>query len=281
MRQCKKQTQSCEFVHAICCAWHESAANLESWRGRILLMSREETESPRRPIRPTWSGVLSLLTALVAVGTVTLHVVGVASHRAYLQYWGIDVGVFPKSTDLVLINGYYGLVNQSALAFLGILAHVGWWTAAAIGVALSLFVLLSRWDAGSGAVAKWLAGYDGWIQRLVRCLAGTWLVAGAIPGLPMAWPAVMVVPDAVGAASGRAHAEREAVEFNKGCEKSKHMCVELRKGSQTLGSGFVLDGSPSYIAIFDAQLNRARVIPREAVELISGRAPVLPDSIAP
>ncbi len=68
--------------------------------------------------------MLSLLTALVAVDTVTLHVVGVASHRAYLQYWGIDAGVFPRSTDLVLINGYYGLVNQSALAFLGILANL-------------------------------------------------------------------------------------------------------------------------------------------------------------
>lgn len=244
-------------------------------------MPREESESPRRLIRPTWSVVLSLLTALVAVGTVTLHVIGAASHRAYLQYWGIDAGVFPMSTDLVLINGYYGLVNQSARAFLGILANLGWWAAAAVGVAFYLFILLSPWDAGSGAVAKWLSGRAAWVQRLARCLACTLLVAVIIPFMLIAWTAVMIVPDAVGAANGKAHAEREAVEFAKGCEKSKHMCVELKKDGQKLGSGFVLDGSPSYIAIFDAQLKRARVIPREAVELISGRAPVLPDSIAP
>ncbi|WP_162583318.1 hypothetical protein [Variovorax sp. PBS-H4] len=222
-----------------------------------------------------------MLTALVAVGTVTLHVIGVASHRSYLQYWGIDAGVFPRSTDLVLINGYYGLVNQSALAFVGILANFGLWAAAAVGVALYLFILLSPWDAGSGAVETWLAGRAAWVRRLARYLAGTLLVAVITPVMLVAWTAVMIVPDAVGAASGRAHAEREAVEFTKGCEKSKYMCVELKKDGQAFASGFVLDGSPSYIAIFDAQLKRARVIPREAVELISGRAPVLPDSIAP
>lgn len=245
------------------------------------MMSREQPESPPRLIRPTWSGVLSLLTALAAVGTVTLHIVGMASHRAYLEFWGIDAGVFPKSTDLVLINGYYGLVNQSALALLGILANFGWWAAAAAGVALYLFILLSPWDAGSGAVGAWLTGRAAWVQRLARYLAGTLLVAAIIPAMLTAWTAVMIVPDAVGAASGRAHAEREAAEFTKGCEKSKRVCVELKKDGQALGLGFVLNGSPSYIAIFDAQLKRARVIPREAVELISSRAPVLPDSIAP
>ena len=255
----------------MCCIGHESAAALGRRRGRIPSMPPEEPESQHRLIRPTWLGVLSFLTALVGVGTVTLHVVGVASHRAYLQFWGIDAGVFPKSTDLVLINGYYGLVNQSALAFLGILANFGWWAAAAVGVALYLFVLLSPWNAGSGAVAKWLAGRAAWVQRLARYLAGTFLVAVSIPVVLIAWTAVMIVPDAVGAASGKAHAEREAAEFTKGCEKSKQPCVELKKGGESLGSGFVLDGSPSYIAIFDAQLKRARVIPREAVELISGK----------
>ena len=199
----------------------------------------------------------------------------------YLQYWGFDAGVSPKSTDLVLINGYYGLVNQSALAFLGILANFGLLAAAAVGVALYLFVLLSPWDAGSGAVVKWLTGRVAWVQRLARYLAGTFLVAVIIPVVLIAWTAVLIAPDAVGAGSGKAHAEREAAEFARGCERSKHMCVELKKGGVALGSGFVLDGSPSSIAILDAQLKRARVIPREAVELISGRAPTLPTASAP
>ncbi|MDM0068362.1 hypothetical protein [Variovorax sp. J31P207] len=221
------------------------------------------------------------MTALVAVGTVTLHVVGNASHRAYLQYWGIDAGVFPKSTDLVLINGYYGLVNQSALAFLGILANLGWWAVGAVGVALYLFVLLSPTEAGSGTVSKWVAKRPAWAQRLARYLAGTFLVAAVIPFLLIAWTAVMVMPDAVGGANGKAHAEREALEFQKGCDKSKHPCVELKKGGESLGLGFVLDGSSSHIAIFDAKLKRARVIPRDAVELISARSPALPGSIDP
>lgn len=244
-------------------------------------MSAEEPTLPRRSARPSWAGVLSTMTTLIAIGTITLHVMGVASHRAYLQYWGIDAGVFPKSTDWVLINGYHGLVNQSARALLGILANLGWWVAAAVGVALYLFILLSPWDAGSGAVFKWLGQRSASIQRFAKILSGTLLIAAILPVVLVSWTAVMVLPDALGEASGKAHAKREALEFKKGCESSKQPCVELKRGSEALGSGFVLDGSESYIAIFDAQLQRARVIPREAVELISRRTPVVSEVVAP
>lgn len=143
-------------------------------------------------------------------------------------------------------------------------------------MAFYLFILLSPWDAGSGAVSKWLSERTAWAQRLARILAGTLLVAVIIPFVLIAWTAVMVIPDALGAASGKAHAEREAAEFKKGCEKSKQPCVELKKGGETVGLGFVLDRSPSYIAIFDTQPQRARVIPRNALEMISRRAPLAP-----
>ena len=91
----------------------------------------------------------------------------------------------------------------------------------------------------------------------------------------------MVTPSVLGEASGTAHAKRETLDFKKGCENSKQPCIELRKGGEVLGSGFVLDSSSSHIAIFDALLQRARIIPRDAVELISGRTPVLPEAIAP
>ncbi|VTU42457.1 hypothetical protein RA8P1_00239 (plasmid) [Variovorax sp. RA8] len=244
-------------------------------------MSPEEPTLPRRSARLSCAGVLSILTTLVAVGTVTLHVLGVASHRAYLQYWGIDADVFPKSTDWVLINGYHGLMNQSAVALLGILANFGWWAAAAVGVALYLFILLSPWDAGSGAVFKWLSQRPASVQRFAKILAATLLIAAIIPVVLVAWTAVMVMPYVLGEANGKAHATREALEFKKGCEHSKQPCVELKRGGETLGSGFFLDGSASHIAIFDAQLQRARVVPRDAVELISGRTPALPEVIAP
>ena len=110
---------------------------------------------------------------------------GVASHRAYLQYWGID-GVFPKSTEWVLINGYHSLMNQSALASLGIVANVGSWAVAAVGVAIYLFILLSPWDAGSGIVFKWLGQRSASVQRFAKILAATLLIAAVVPGVLVA-----------------------------------------------------------------------------------------------
>lgn len=235
----------------------------------------------RRSIRPSWATGLSILTALVAVGSVSLHIMGESSHRAYLQYWGMDTGAFPKSTDWLLINGYYGLVNRSALVLRTIVGNLGWWAAATVAAALYLFVLLSPAGAGSGALPKWLAQRSQWCQRLARYMVGAFLVATIVPVVLLVWTAVMVTPAAVGEANGKAHAEREAAEFKKGCAKSKHICFELKKGGEVLGSGFLLDGSSSHIAIFDAKLQRARIIPREAVEMISSRSPLLPAAEAP
>jgi len=229
-----------------------------------------------RLVRPAWATLLSILTVLVAVGTVTLHVVGAASHRAYMQYWGIDAGVFPKTTDLVLINGYASLVNQSASAFSLIVANIRWWTAGAVGLAIYLFFVLSPWDAGAGKVSNWLSQRPQWIQRLVRYLIAALALAAVVPVALIVWTLVMAFPDALGQANGKQHAEREAFEYVKGCEKSKYPCVELKRGHESLGSGFILDGSPAFVAIFDSQRQRARVIPREGIEMISARGPILP-----
>ena len=82
-------------------------------------------------------------------------------------------------------------------------------------------------------------------------------------------------------ANGRLSAEAEAVEFAKGYAQSKYQCVQLRKGSELLGSGFLLDTSPAFVGIVNTERQRARVIPREGVELISGRPPVLPEAHRP
>ena len=241
--------------------------------GYIRSMPSAEPASPK-PIRPSWTTLLGVLTAFVGLGTVTLHVMGMASHRAYMQFWGIDSGVLPKTTDQVLITGYYALVNQSAMGFLKILANIGLWTVAAVGLAVYLFILQSPWDGGIGSVLNRLAKRPVWVQRLARYVVGAVMAAAILPILLVSFVAVMSLPDALGGASGKTHAEREARDFKQGCEKSKQPCVELKKSGESIGTGFVLDGSPGHIAIFDAKLQRARVIPREAVELIAGRAPV-------
>lgn len=65
--------------------------------------------------------------------------------------------------------------------------------------------------------------------------------------------AFMAVPAALGETAGKSAAENEALEYGKGCQLSKMSCVELKREGEVIATGFVLDSSPSHIAIFDAQ----------------------------
>ena len=48
-----------------------------------------------------------------------------------------------------------------------------------------------------------------------------------------------------------------------------------------ISTGFVLDSSPSHIAIFDAQLQRGRVLALEKLEVVSSHIPKLSEGVAP
>ncbi|WP_152965083.1 hypothetical protein [Comamonas testosteroni] len=79
--------------------------------------------------------------------------------------------------------------------------------------------------------------------------------------------AFMVIPAALGESGGTASAESMNIEMIKGCELAKIACVELKKDGDVIAKGFMLDTSASYVAIFDTQIQRSRVIPMEKIEL--------------
>ncbi|MET4579446.1 hypothetical protein [Ottowia thiooxydans] len=81
------------------------------------------------------------------------------------------------------------------------------------------------------------------------------------------------VPAGLGEFAGKASAEQHELEFRKGCQLSMYSCVELKRNDEFVATGFVLDTSPTHIAIVDAQTQRGRVLPLENLELISVRAP--------
>lgn len=78
----------------------------------------------------------------------------------------------------------------------------------------------------------------------------------------------MAVPAAFGETAGKAAAIAHASEIQKGCNQSKIPCAELKSGRETIAKGYVLDSSLSHIAIFDVDLQRARVLPLDKLELI-------------
>ncbi|QNP48150.1 hypothetical protein [Diaphorobacter aerolatus] len=236
--------------------------------------------SNRRRIALSWPTALSLLTALVAAGTVTLHLIGDVRHRQYLKYWNVDAGLFPKTADWILINGYYGVVDRFIYILAAVFDNLYWLFIATIISGLYLFILLSPTAGASGEAPAWLLRQPEWRRRLIRQMLLTALFMSVMPCALFLLTAFMVVPAALGETAGKAAAESDLAEYMKGCQTSKIPCVELQREGTTIATGFVLDSSPSHIAIFDAQAQRGRVLALEKIEVLSSRAPSLKEKIA-
>ncbi len=237
-------------------------------------MSPNEQNSPTpSSLRLGRAAILSSLTALIAAATVTLHFIGVVRHGAYLRHWGIDAGLFPKATDWFLINGYYGLVDRFVVILVAVMSNLHWVLAAAVALGLYMFLLLSPAAAGSGKPSMWLLRRPAWFRRMLRQVLLTALIVSALPMALFLLTAFMVTPAMLGDLAGTAIAEANALEYAKGCEKSKYKCVQLKKNDAVIAIGFVIDDSPAQIAIFDTELQRGRTIPRDQLEMVVTRSP--------
>jgi hypothetical protein len=232
-----------------------------------------ETSAQKAPRAQSlnWTSALSVLTALVALGSVILHFIGDVSHRQYLKFWGVDSGLFPKSTDWILINGYYSLVTRFIVILDVIFKNLLWLAVVAIVAGLYVAFLLSPMGGGRGELPSWLKRRPEWVRRLFANMLTTALFVAAFPLALFVLTSVMVIPAALGEGAGRATAESELGVFQKGCVASARPCVEVRKEGQLVATGFVLDSSTSYLAIFDERTQQGRVIPLDKVELVSAR----------
>ena len=244
-------------------------------------MSHSEENTPsRKRFALSWPIALSALTAIAAAGTTALHLIGEVQHRQYLQYWNVDANLFPKPVDWILINGYYGVFDRMAATLTVVLANLPWLAVATVILGLYLFLLRSPVASGSGEPPAWLLRLPQWGQRLIRQLLLTALFVAVVPLALFLLAIFMAIPAVLGETAGKAAAQSEAVEYMKGCDNSKIPCVELRREGEVVATGFLLESSPSHIAIFDAQSQRGRVLALEKLEVLSSRAPILKERIA-
>lgn len=78
------------------------------------MRSRERVTSPLTKVEKVW-GLAKFSALTTTFCGVALHLMGSAYHRTYLKNWGIDNGLFEKTTDWLLVSAHYVLVDRTAL----------------------------------------------------------------------------------------------------------------------------------------------------------------------
>lgn len=240
-------------------------------------MKSIDPDTPTTTAKPRLSLVsgLSLLTALAASGGVTLHLMGDATHSTYLRHWGLDAGLFPKGTDWLLIAGYSSAFDRGVAILKLMGANVLWSLLAFLILSLYFALLQSPLGFGSGKQPAWLEKQSERVRQFIRNALSALLFVCALFFLLAAMLALTAIPAVLGATAGKAAVEREMAEYAKGCDKAAYSCVQLKRGGEVVGVGFILDSSPTHIAIFDADHQKARSMPREGIETMAMRAPRL------
>ena len=236
-----------------------------------------DTAPPRRTLRWSWQGTLAFATAFAGASAVLLHLIGSAVHLAYLSQWGIDTGLFPKSGEWLVIMGYYGIRNALATATLAMLKY--WYVVilSGIGLAFYLWLLFSPWNPFD-SLGKWSAlmpGLPKWARKSLRVAVGGVLIGMfSLPIISLLFMFIGV-PAEIGRGIGEGIAQREAKDFEKGCEASKRKCIRLLRDGSPVGEGYLLESSQTHIAFLDVSMQRVRVMLRENLELQPMRLPTV------
>ena len=238
--------------------------------------------TPKPSLKPNWSSLAKIGAVTATVGGLSLHLMGQVAHRVYLSLMGVNAGQFPKTTDWLVINGYYAFGGR-LLSLLGAFFAHAWWIVLAIAV-------LGGYLYGMEALGRWLrtkspiAGFSwlpSWISDLIRNL---FLSSFVVLGVPIAAMWVMLIfllPAFVGETAGKDVAANEMALFMAGCNnrESSHKvrCSEIVEHGKVLATGYVIDASQSHVAIFDPVTRRTTVMAMTGKTVV-GKASILPNN---
>jgi hypothetical protein len=246
----------------------------------------KETRHPEAeiPFSPTETGnssvwfsrIFQLLAITGISGGVALHFLGHVTHIHYMRMWGIDSGLFPKKVEWASINGYYTVVDRFANLYLTLKEN--WVILAGIWLGISFLILywalldylLKKDNAKS--TQNWLQRYlPQWVHLPLTSLLLGGSVTLFIPGVLLVVSMIMAIPGFMGESRGKAAFEKEVVKFKVGCKGAKagSTCFEIHKAGNMIARGFLIDSSETHIALFDIEMQRARVLEREGTEIIA------------
>lgn len=233
--------------------------------------------TPKSSLKPNWTSLAKIGAATATVGGLSLHLIGQVAHRVYLSRMGINAGQFPKTTDWLVINGYYTLGEQ----FLGLMraffAHTGLIVLAILGLGVYMYgmEILGQWLNTKAPVAKftWLPP---WASDVIRNLLASTFVLIGIPVAVMFMMLVLLLPAVIGETAGKDMAAKETTRFMAGCDSGESStpanCSQIVMDGKVLATGYIIDASQSHVAIFDPVTRRTTVMEMAGRTVIGTRS---------
>jgi hypothetical protein len=187
-----------------------------------------------------------------------------------MRRWAVDADLFPKATDWILSNGYNGLVTFGIQSLVAIFQNFWWMPLASIPLGAYVWLLLSPLGLDRLQTKQW-EWLRTWWGKVVGYILKTLLILIFFPFALLLVVLVAAIPAVVAESVGKSAAEQEQADFRLGCEKSKAVCVQFLEAGNEVAKGYILDSSPSHIALFDVSLQRSRTLAREGLEGVATR----------
>lgn len=170
-----------------------------------------------------------------------------------------------------MLTGFYALFDRLLLLLSALIKE--WYLVVLAVAVLILFALYidALTDKAVDAVAKVAHNGRPWRKRAVQGAMIGLLLTSFVFLATCVLVALMGIPAAAAEMSAKKSAEATAADFAKGCSESKRSCVEIQRAGQPPILGYLLESSPTHLAVFDAGIRKSRTLSRDGVEVISAK----------
>lgn len=174
----------------------------------------------------------------------------------------------------MLITGFYAVLEQSILLSVSLTHSWHHLLLAVIALVLLVYFVDVVTDKGADRMVRLVRASPAWCAPVIKSLLIALMTAAAAILAMFSVVALMAIPALVGESAALKSAGERRADYAKGCEHSTSRCVEVARAGQPIVVGYLLESSPSHLALFDVALQRGRTLRREEAETVSTKEPV-------
>lgn len=197
---------------------------------------------------------------------------GYITHQTYLTAWGVDPGLFPKPANEIIMTGYFAIIDRSVSILSAFQKEATILLGSGIAITGYAFVLLRfRRSEKRERALHVLQRTPEWLGDLAKSMGVTLVVLAGVPVALFSTVFVLAIPAYFGNSFGHSHAEKEKVTFMAGCSATliTTKCIEIWKEGRPIARGFLIESSPTHIAVFDVDQMQTRALERAGSELVA------------